>query len=236
MLLPFLAGLTAVLLMLALIGGRRRDHGKPTAADSRKVGRKHMTGEKKEKGGKGRRKVDTEAAAEADIAKLEKTVAFLSGVEKARKGDLAVETQRLEQSRKVMEEACSILEENVQYLSGREQELLARIRSIEDEVDSLRRKRVAEMESVIASQKEAALNKVSAWTAEEQSRLAEQLNLEYANRMAELRQVISDKIHEEFDQIHVFFEDFAKSRKKHVEKDIKDFLDLRRSAIIDDLK
>jgi septal ring factor EnvC (AmiA/AmiB activator) len=128
--------------------------------------------------------VDPEAAVEADIAKLEKTVAFLSGVENARKEDLTVETQRLEQSRKVMEEACSILEENVQYLSGRERELLARIRSIEDEVDSLRRKRIAEMESVIASQKEAALNKVAAWTAEEQSRLAEQLNLEYANRTA----------------------------------------------------
>ncbi|HJP55178.1 MAG TPA: hypothetical protein QF556_10905, partial [Rhodospirillales bacterium] len=97
--------------------------------------------------------MDPEAAVEADIAKLEKTVAFLSGVENARKEDLTVETQRLEQSRKVMEEACSILEENVQYLSGRERELLARIRSIEDEVDSLRRKRIAEMESVIASQK-----------------------------------------------------------------------------------
>ena len=51
MLLPFLAGLTAVLLMLALIGGRRRGHGKPTAADNRQAGRKHMTGEKKKKAG-----------------------------------------------------------------------------------------------------------------------------------------------------------------------------------------
>ncbi len=135
-----------------------------------------------------------------------------------------------------LEKAAAQLEENIALLSRKERDLLERIRNLEAEIDPLRQERIKEMESVVTARKEAALNRVTAWAEEEKARLGQQFNAEYEAQTAALRQEVTAKIHEEFDQIHAFFEDFAKSRKSDLDEDIKKFLESRRTAIIERLE
>ena len=218
------AGLTAAVVVLLLGYSRLARPGRPRPIDG-----------KKDRGtaGPGQARIGS-ALEDADASRVnaESAVREVEG----RKEALAAEIRNLEKSQTEMEGLQTTLEESIRTLSEREQELLLKIRDLENEIEPLRQDRITEMENAVTARKETALAEIEAWVGEEKGRLTEQLTRQYEDQLSELKNKILNRTHEEFDQILAFLEEVTTGQKSVIEKDIKELLIQRRSAIVGDLE
>ncbi len=151
------------------------------------------------------------------------------------KGEFGEEAARLERTRDELRAANQGLEENVTALRSQETELKQKTAALEAELETAREEKMDELDRLVAARKEAALNEVMAWSEEEKARLAKQFDAQYREQAAGLRQNVIGRIHEEFDQIHKYFTEFAENRTSAMDAEIKAFIEDRRAAIQDTL-
>ncbi|MBF0247060.1 MAG: hypothetical protein HQL36_03155 [Alphaproteobacteria bacterium] len=128
--------------------------------------------------------------------------------------------------------ARNILETNLDYLAAKERELLEHVRTLEQDLAARRADMEAALKADMAAEKKLALSEVRAWSEEEKRRLGERFDKEYREEAQTMRRELTERINAEFDQIRDFFADFARNEKSLAEKDIHDYLELKRVEMV----
>ncbi len=105
-----------------------------------------------------------------------------------------------------------------------------------EELGNERERRFNDLEVEVSHHKEKALEEVLQWSQEEVKRLHKRYDKEYRLQLMSVHDELNDKVHEEFNHIHKFFESFSKQKKALAEKDILSFLEIKEKGIKEFLK
>jgi len=115
-------------------------------------------------------------------------------------------------------------------------ELTKRSDQMRGEIEAQRKQLTGDMERTINTEKELALSKIDLWIEKEKDNYSDLLKSQYEEQATKIRDELSDKVRDEFNQIHSYFSQFSMEQKQMAEEDIRTFLDKKRSDIISRLQ
>lgn len=138
-------------------------------------------------------------------------------------------SEKKDQAKRELEEAHSEREAIEQEVRAMKDDRAA---VLDEELEKERGVRLENLEKELSEYKEKELEKISEWSEREVGRLRGRLELEYKMQLAELQTDLTEKVQQEFEQIHRFFESVKEEEKAVAEGEIMDFLKQKEKDIV----
>jgi len=142
----------------------------------------------------------------------------------------------LEEKEDILNNDINQLQTNKSKLEAEVNELTKHSDHMQGEIEAQRKQLTGDMERTIKTEKELALSKIDLWIEKEKDNYSDLLKSQYEEQATKIRDELSDKVRDEFNQIHSYFSQFSTQQKQMAEEDIRTFLDKKRSDIISRLQ
>ena len=142
----------------------------------------------------------------------------------------------LEEKEDILNNDINQLQTNKSKLEAEVNELNKHSDHMQGEIEAQRKQLTGDMERTINTEKELALSKIDLWIEKEKDNYSDLLKSQYQEQATKIRDELSDKVRDEFNQIHSYFSQFSIQQKQMAEEDIRTFLDKKRSDIISRLQ
>jgi len=142
----------------------------------------------------------------------------------------------LEEKEDILNNDINQLQTNKSKLEAEVNELTKHSDHMQGEIEAQRKQLPGDMERTIKTEKELALSKIDLWIEKEKDNYSDLLKSQYEEQATKIRDELSDKVRDEFNQIHSYFSQFSTQQKQMAEEDIRTFLDKKRSDIISRLQ
>lgn len=142
----------------------------------------------------------------------------------------------LEEKEDILNNDINQLQTNKSKLEVEVNELNKHSDHMQGEIEAQRKQLTGDMERTINTEKELALSKIDLWIEKEKDNYSDLLKSQYQEQATKIRDELSDKVRDEFNQIHSYFSQFSIQQKQMAEEDIRTFLDKKRSDIISRLQ